>query len=152
MGAGKSELLAVYTLRQAADDHQPGGGRGNGFGEACEPDPVGASRRVPGGVCAALYGFGGTDCGAKCVARADGVGDACAGSEGRGGGSEVHRGRREVVETEFRVGEVTVGGLGAGARQAEVWPDTYQDILRKALTHTRWDEKAGLQRDAIRSR
>src|SRR5439155_11925987 len=65
MGAGKSELLAVYTLRQAADDHQPGGGRGNGFGEACEPDPVGASRRVPGGVCAALYGFGGTDCGAN---------------------------------------------------------------------------------------
>src|SRR2546430_2244089 len=137
MGAGKSELLAVYTLRQAADDHQPGGGRGNGFGEACEPDPVGASRRVPGGVCAALYGFGGTDCGAKCVARADGVGDACAGSEGRGGGSAVHRGSAEVVETEFRVGEVTVGGLGAGARQAEVWPDTYQDILRKALTHGR---------------
>src|SRR5437867_13299071 len=120
MGAGKSELLAVYTLRQAADDHQPGGGRGNGFGEACEPDPVGASRGVPGGVCAALYGFGGTDCGAKCVARADGVGDACAGREGWGGGRAVQWGSGQVVETELRVVEITVGGLGAGGGLDEV--------------------------------
>src|SRR6266851_806133 len=113
VGAGKSELSAVHALWQTTSYDQPRRGWGYGFCQACQPDSLGASGGIPGGVRAALYGFGGAD---QSEAGSAGTGSGITLGAGGGGwsiGSAVHRWGTEIFGAELGMGEPSNPSVGS---------------------------------------
>src|SRR5713101_6825908 len=113
VGAGKSELSAVRALWQTTSYDQPRRGWSYGFCQACESHPVGASGGIPGGVRAALYGFGGADQSEACGTGADSRITPGAGGGGWSSGSTVYRWGAGILAGKFGLGEDTYPLIGS---------------------------------------